>query len=257
MNILTIGDIVGRAGVETVEAQLKYLKQDYAIDFVIANGENSKGTNGINKERADRLIEAGVDIITTGNHTFDKKEVAELFENNYPIIRPYNYSSATPGKGYIIKACCGKKIAVINLLGRVYLSLANDPFEALESIIKEIEAEADILIVDFHAEATSEKAALAWYFDGRITAMFGTHTHVQTADERLLPKGTAFITDIGMTGPFNSILGVDVNSAVKRFLSPLPIRLEAAKGNTQLNAAVFEINDATNQVKSIKRINIK
>ncbi len=254
MNILCIGDIVGTPGCEMVYSQLKYLKQDYAVDFVIANGENAATGNGITSDKAEKLLECGVDVITLGNHGFSKPDAAQLMDSGFPMVRPINLPTGTPGKGVIIKEACGKKIAVVNALGRVYLNPINSPFEAIKECVESLSHKADIIIVDFHAEATSEKAALAWYLDGKVTAVYGTHTHVQTADERLLPGGTAFITDIGMTGPYNSILGIDKDIAVSRFVTLMHKRFSVAQGNCQLNGILISADSKT--ATSITRINI-
>lgn len=254
MNILCIGDIVGTPGCEMVYSQLRYIKQDHNIDFVIANGENAATGNGITADKAHKLSECGVDVITLGNHSFAKPDAAQLMDNGFPMIRPINLPDGTPGKGYILKECCGKKIAVINALGRVYMNPANSPFEAVKAAVDILQNAADIIIVDFHAEATSEKAAMGWYLDGKVTAVFGTHTHVQTADERLLPNKTAFITDIGMTGPYNSILGVNKDIAVARFLTLMNKRYEVAAGNCTLNGII--INADGIRANSVSRINL-
>ena len=255
MNILCIGDIVGKSGSETVAAQLKYLKQDYDIDFVIANGENATTGNGINRERADMLIDCGVDVITLGNHAFSKaKQVSELFAAGYPIIRPINMQRGTPGSGYTVKTAAGKKIAVINAIGRIYMLPADCPFAAVRDCIDSIDA--DIVFVDFHAEATSEKKAMGYFLDGSATCVFGTHTHVQTADEQILPKGTAYITDIGMTGPYTSVLGIKKEIAVRKFVTMRNEKYETAEGSCILSGIVTEIGD-DNMPKNIFRINIK
>ena len=256
MKILCIGDIVGTPGCEMVISQLKYIISDYDIDFVIANGENVSTGNGITSEKAHKLADCGVDVITLGNHSFNKAEASQLMNNGFPMIRPINYPEKTPGKGFIIKECKNKKIAVINALGRVYLNPIDSPFDAVMNCVNEISSSADIIIVDFHAEATSEKAALAWYLDGRATAVFGTHTHVQTADERLLPGGTAFITDIGMTGPYNSVLGVDKDVSVSRFVTLMNKRYVLAEGNCFLCGIILDIDDSSNKVKTIERLKI-
>lgn len=254
MNILCIGDIVGTPGCEMVYSQLKYLKQDYNVDFVIANGENAATGNGITSEKAEKLIDCGVDVITLGNHSFSKPDAARLMTGGFPMVRPINLPEGTPGSGLIIKECMGKKIAVINALGRVYMNPVNSPFEAVKSAVDSLAGKADVIIVDFHAEATSEKAAMGWYLDGKVTAVFGTHTHVQTADERLLPGGTAYITDIGMTGPYNSILGVDKDIAVSRFITLMNKRFEVASGNCILSGILIKTEGLT--ATSVTRLNI-
>ncbi len=254
MNILCIGDIVGKNGAEMLASQLKYLKQDYDIDFVIANGENANTGNGINRQRADFLLDSGVDVITLGNHAFSKPNITELFDDGYPIIRPANMQDGTPGPGYIIRTVCGKRVAVINLIGRVFMQPANCPFLTANKLVSELDA--DIFVLDFHAEATSEKQALGWYLDGRAACVFGTHTHTQTADERVLPSGTAYITDVGMTGPYNSVLGVKKEIAVKKFLTMSNIRYEHAEGNCMLNGIIVSVGE-NNLANNIKRINIQ
>ena len=256
MKILCVGDIVGSPGCEMVYSQLKYIASEYDINFVIANGENAATGNGITAEKAEKLYECGVDVITLGNHGFTKAEAGQLMNDGFPMIRPINYPSVAPGKGYIIKKCCNKNIAVINALGRVFLNPIDSPFDAVMRCVEEIKDIADIIIVDFHAEATSEKAAMAWYLDGKVTAVYGTHTHVQTADERLLPCGTAFITDIGMTGPYNSVLGVDKDASVSRFLTLMNKRYKVADGNCVLYGIIIDIDDSSNKAVSIRRLKI-
>lgn len=254
MKILCIGDIVGRSGAEMVASQLKYLKMDYEIDFVIANGENCTTGNGINRQRADLLLEAGVDVITMGNHTFSKREVIQLFEENYPILRPLNLQRGTPGKGYLVKTAGGRKIAVINLIGRAFMQPCDCPFLAAQDCIGMLAA--DLVFVDFHAEATSEKKAMGWFLNGSATCVFGTHTHVQTADECILDKRTAYITDIGMTGPEQSVLGIKTDIAVRRFLTMMNERYEIADGNCSLCGIIVTVNDE-NQAIKIERLEIK
>jgi len=254
MNILCIGDIVGTPGCEMVLSQIKYLKQDYDVDFVIANGENAASGNGITTEKAEKLIDAGIDVITLGNHSFAKPDAGRLMDSGFPMIRPLNLPAGTPGKGFILKECCGQRIAVLNALGRVYMNPVNSPFEAVSQCLEELNGKADIIILDFHAEATSEKVAMGWYLDGKVTAVFGTHTHVPTADERILPGGTAYITDIGMTGPYNSVLGVDKDIAVNRFLTLMNKRFEVAQGNSILSGILIKTN--CSNVTSVSRINI-
>ncbi len=255
MNFLCIGDIVGRCGCEMVASQLKYIRQDYNIDFVIANGENATTGNGINRERADMLIDSGVDVITLGNHAFSKaKQVTELFSSKYPVIRPINMQKSTPGEGYIIKTVNNKKIAVINAVGRVSMLPSNCPFTAVKECMDNIDA--DIVFVDFHAEATSEKKAMGYFLDGAATCVFGTHTHVQTADEQLLPKKTAYITDIGMTGPFVSVLGLKKEISIRKFLTMQHEKYEIAEGNCMLSGIVVSVGE-DNIPADIKRINIK
>lgn len=254
MNILCIGDIVGKPGRNFITERLQKLKTEYKVDFVVANGENCAHGVGITRNTYEELIYAGVDVITLGNHTWAKKEAIELIENKKNLIRPANFPSNNPGWGYTIMEKLGKRIAIINLCGRVYMDNYDCPFAKADEILKKIENEADIIIVDFHAEATSEKLALGWYLDGRVTTVFGTHTHVQTSDERILPHGTGYITDVGMTGPYNSILGVDKNIIINKFVTMMPGKFEVAEGNAVFSAILLELSD--NKLSSIKRLHI-
>ena len=254
MKILAIGDIVGEAGVEKLKKELPKIIQENNTDFVIVNGENSAGGMGINKKNYNDILGAGADVVTLGNHTWAKKDVFG-FINDSKILRPANYTRGLPGKGYGIFEANEKKIAVINLIGRVDMNvLSENPFQVAKKIVLKIKDEVDIIIIDFHAEATAEKIALGRYLDGYVTAIFGTHTHVQTADEKVLPKGTGFITDIGMTGPENSVIGMDPIASIKRFETTLPERYKIAEGPCILNGCIFEINEDTFVTESVKRI---
>lgn len=255
MRILAVGDIIGESGVKELEKRLPKIKEEEKIDFCIVNGENAAGGMGINKNNFESILGAGADVVTMGNHTWAKKDIFK-FINHPKIIRPMNYPKGVPGKGYVICEAMGKKIAVINLIGRVDVNvLSENPFQVAKKVVEKISKEADIIIVDFHAEATAEKIAMGHYLDGQITAIFGTHTHVQTADEKILPKGTAYITDIGMTGPENSVIGMDITASIKRFETTLPERYKLAEGTCILNGCIFEIDDNTCKVENIKRIN--
>ena len=254
MNILAIGDIIGNTGINKVKQILPRLKEEYKIDFIIANGENSAEGMGITEKIYYDLLNMGVDVITMGNHTWGKRDIFKIIDKER-LIRPANYSKDVLGKGYGIYYCNNKKIAVINLIGRVDMNVLSDsPFTCVDNIIKELKEQVDIIIVDFHAEATAEKIAMAYYLDGRVQILFGTHTHVQTSDETILEKGTAYITDIGMTGPKKSIIGMDIDSSLKRFLTSIPERYKIAEGHSTFNGVVFEINDETNLIKNITRI---
>ena len=256
MKILAIGDLVGNLGVNELKTTLPKIKQEKSIDFVIVNGENAAEGFGITERQYKEVLKAGTDVITMGNHTWGKKEIFK-FINEPNIIRPANYPEGLQGKGYTILKVNEKNIAVLNLIGRVDLTvLSENPFLKAKEIVEQIQNQTDIIIVDFHAEATAEKIALANYLDGKVTAIYGTHTHVQTADERILPKGTAYITDIGMTGPKNSVIGMDIKASIKRFETTLPERYTTAQGETMLNGIIFETDDTTNKVKSIERIMI-
>lgn len=254
MKILAVGDLVGKAGLKLLETRLEDIIEEEGIDFVIVNAENVADGMGITEKDYKAIMNLSVDIITMGNHTWAKREIFK-FINEKRIIRPANYPSTTPGKGYEIFTVNSKKIAVINLIGRVSINiLTENPFLTVDKIIQKISKEVDIIVVDMHAEATAEKMALAYYLDGKATVVFGTHTHVQTADERLLEKGTAYITDIGMTGPKNSIIGMDKEASIKRFVTALPEKYRIADGECILNACIFEINDESCRVEKIRRI---
>ena len=257
VRILAVGDVVGERGVQKVKEVLPTLKIEKKIDFVIINGENAAGGMGITRKLFDELLKAGADVITMGNHTWGKKDIFSFIDHD-KLIRPANYSEGVVGKGYGIYTCQNKKIAVINLIGRTSMSvLSENPFTVVEKVIKDIEKKVDIIIVDFHAEATAEKIAMGYFLDGKVTALFGTHTHVQTADEKILPKGMGYITDIGMTGPIHSVIGMDSSASVKRFLTSMPERYKVAEGNCKMHSVLFEINDEKNQIVNIERINRK
>lgn len=255
MKILMMGDIVGRSGRNILHSLTPKLKEELDIDFIIANGENSAGGNGITRKTADEVFSSQVDVITSGNHIWDKKEVMEWINSEPRLIRPANYPQSAPGKGYIIcNAGEGIKVAVINLSGRVFMSPLDCPFQTVDILLKKIGSEADFILVDFHAEATSEKMAFGYYVDGRVSAVVGTHTHIQTADARILPKGTAYITDVGMTGPYESVLGIKKEIAVAALTTQRPQRFEVAAGYAQLNAVVIDFDISTGKVKSIENI---
>ena len=255
MKILIIGDIVGNSGVKKVKEILPEYKKQNNIDFVIANGENSADGMGITLKIYEDLKKCGVDMVTMGNHTWGKKEIFNFIEDD-SIIRPANYPTGVPGVGYRIKKCNNRNIAIINLIGRVDINvLSENPFLKVDEILKEIQGKADITIVDFHAEATAEKIAMGYYLDGRVTAIFGTHTHVQTADETILEKGTGYITDIGMTGPRKSIIGMEIAASIKRFLTTLPERYKVSDDkNIDLSGCILNINDESCRIEEINRI---
>lgn len=255
MRILFIGDIVGSLGREQVEEYLPRLKQKYQPQLTIVNGENAAAGKGITEKIYKQLLSSGADFITMGNHTFDKKEVFDFIEDAEKMIRPANYPTGTPGKGYGFVNVNGVEVAIINLQGRTFLPAIDDPFRYAEQLIEEVRKRTPIIFIDFHAEATSEKLALAWYLDGKISALVGTHTHVQTADNRILDNGTAYITDVGMTGPYDGIIGTEREAVIKRFLTQLPVRFEAIKkGKAQLSGVVIDINDKTGKATKIERI---
>lgn len=257
MRILAVGDIVGESGVKKLKEELPKIKKEEEIDFVITNGENSAGGMGITEKNFKEIIEAGTNVVTMGNHTWGKKDIFKFIDEPR-LLRPANYPKGVVGKGLGIYECNGKKIAVINLMGRVDINiLTENPFIIAKEMVEELKNKVDIIMIDFHAEATAEKIAMARYLDGKITALFGTHTHVQTGDEQILPKGTGYITDLGMTGPKNSVIGMDVNVSIKRFETTLPEKYKLAEGECILNAVIFDIDDKTNRVTEIRRIYIK
>ena len=257
MKILAVGDIVGENGVQKLKQELPRIRQDENIDFVIVNAENSAGGMGITTKIFDDLMKLNIDTITMGNHTWGKKDIFSFIDHPR-LLRPANYSKGVVGKGLGIYDCKNKKVAVMNLIGRTDMNvLSENPFTVANELVNSIADKADIIIIDFHAEATAEKIAMAMYLDGKITALFGTHTHVQTADDHILENGTAYITDIGMTGPKNSVIGMDPTASIKRFVTSLPERYKLAEGDCILNGCVFEINDENCRVEKIKRIFIR
>ena len=255
MKVLTVGDIVGRTGLQKLKEVLPKIIKDNEIDFVIVNGENAADGMGLTEKMYKEILALNVNVVTMGNHTWGKKEIFNFIDDKQ-IIRPANYSKNNPGRGYDIYECKGKKIGVINLIGRTSMSvLSENPFTVAKEIVSEIKNKVDIIVIDFHAEATAEKIALGYFLDGEITILFGTHTHVQTADETILEKGTAYITDIGMTGPSKSVIGMDIGASIKRFETSLPEKYKIAEGKAKFNSCVFEIDDKTNKVIKITRIN--
>ncbi len=258
MKILFIGDIVGSPGREAMQRLLAPLKQELGIDFVIANAENSSGGSGITAKVADELFASGADVLTSGDHIWKKPEIFELINREERILRPLNFPSGAPGRGAsVFIAKNGVKVGVININGRVFMEALECPFKAALKAAGELAAETKIIIVDIHAEATSEKIALGRYLDGKVSAIFGTHTHIQTADEKILPQGTAYITDVGMTGPYDSVIGRRVEDVLTRFLSSIPVRFQVAEGDIQLHGALVEIDEVTGKARSILRIQKK
>jgi len=260
MHILFIGDIFGRPGRNIVKDRLPSLVKEHAIDLVIANGENSAGGFGITGALAEDLLELGIDVITTGNHIWDKREIIDYFQSadgnqHSParrLLRPANYAPDMPGWGVYQGGKNGIPYAVVNLQGRVFMAANDDPFRVADQLLKEIEAK--VIFVDFHAETTSEKLAMGWYLDGRVTALVGTHTHIPTADERVMPAGTAYITDVGMTGPYDSVIGVQKEMIIARFLNNMPVRFEAATGDVRLCAVVVDCDETTGRSRKIERL---
>lgn len=255
MRVLMIGDIVGQPGRTIVEALLARIKENYQIDLTIANGENAAGGIGITEPVARELFSLGIDVLTMGNHVWDKREVFDFIDRESRIVRPLNYPQSPPGKGSIIlKVNNGSKAGIISLSGRVYMGDLDCPFQTVAAEVARLRSETPLIIVDFHAEATSEKIAMGWYLDGLVSVVAGTHTHVQTADERVLPGGTAYITDLGMTGPYNSVIGVKKELVLAKFLTQLPTRFSVAGGDMVFSGAVIDIDDTTGRANTVSRI---
>ncbi len=257
MRVLFIGDIVGKVGRTCVKNLLNKIKTNFKITYVIANGENAAGGFGINERVASELFDHGIDLITSGNHIWDKKEAVTYLTKEDRVIRPLNYPPGVPGHGSFILGSPGKPgLGVINLSGRVFMYPLDDPFRMAMSEVEKIKEQTDAIIIDFHAEATSEKIAFGYYMDGKVSAVIGTHTHVQTADEQILENGTAYITDVGMTGPSNSVIGVETKVILERFLTQMPKKFSTAKGDGVLSAVVVDIDNKTGKAVAIQRIQL-
>lgn len=254
MKILSVGDLIGEIGLNKAREIVGKLKKDENIDFIIVNGENVAEGMGITLKNFNGILAMGANVVTMGNHTWAKKDIFNFIDHD-KLIRPANYPEGVPGKGYVICKCKDKKIGVINLIGRTEMGISTEnPFIIGKRIAEDLKKEVDIIVVDFHAEATAEKVAMGNYLDGIATIVYGTHTHVQTADDRILPEGTAYITDIGMTGPKNSVIGMDISASLKRFVTTLPERYKLATGESIFNGCIFDINDETCQVEKITRL---
>jgi len=255
LRLLMIGDVVGRSGRRAIKVNVSDLKREFDLDMIIANGENAAGGKGITKEVANELFISGVDVLTMGNHVWNKREAFDYLDKETRIVRPANYPPGVPGYGYCIFETRRKvKVGVINLAGRVFLQSVDCPFRKASEVVARLKEEARVVIVDFHAEATSEKVAMGLYLDGLVSAVVGTHTHVQTADECILPGGTAYITDLGMTGPRNSVIGVKKENVIEKFLTQIPQHFEVATGPFQLNGVVIDIDEDTGEASAIRRI---
>ncbi len=256
-NLLFIGDIIGRPGRDLLRRGLAAISSHHNIDLVIANVENSAAGFGVTPAIAHELFDYGVHVMTGGNHTWDKKEIIPYFAKEPRLLRPANFPEGAPGLGrHVARAANGVNVGVINIMGRIFMNPLDDPFRVVLEQIQAVQEQAKIIFVDFHAEATSEKVAMGWHLDGRVAAMVGTHTHVQTADDRVLPKGTAYITDVGMTGPHDSVIGVDRAAIIHRFLTGLPQRFETATENPRLNGVVIQADETTGRAQSITRLNL-
>ena len=250
MLVLAIGDIIGKPGRRAVRKLVPELKEQYRLDVVIANGENAAGGLGLTPDTAEELLESGVDIITSGNHIWAQKEIIPELDGHLPILRPLNYPSGAPGRGYTIS----KKVLIVNLMGRTFIGNLDCPLKAMDNLLGKLEQIPPVIIIDFHAEATSEKVAMGRYLDGRVSAVLGTHTHVATADYKVLPKGTAYITDIGMVGPIDSVIGDDSQAVINRFLTAIPYRLSVGEGRVMFNAVLIDIDPTSGRANEIKQI---
>ncbi len=250
MLILAVGDVIGRPGRQALSEVLPDLRQGYGLDLVIANAENAAGGLGVTLATASEMLDAGADVLTSGNHIWAQKEIIPYLDSEMPILRPLNYPPGVPGRGYVITG----RAMVVNLIGRTFMSNFDCPFRAMDRLLAEVKDRPPVIIVDFHAEATSEKVAMGRYLDGRVSAVLGTHTHVGTIDTRVLPRGTAYVTDIGMTGPVDSIIGDDADTVLQRFLTMIPHRLSVGRGKTAFNAVLVTVDDASGRAVSIERI---
>lgn len=250
MLILVIGDVVGRPGRRALRELVPGLRKEYGLDMVIANGENSAGGFGLTPATAEELLDAGVDVLTSGNHIWAQKDILPYLDGEMPILRPLNYPPGVPGRGYLIRG----QTMVVNLIGRTFIGNFDCPFRAMDKLLDELKRKPPVIIVDFHAEATSEKVAMGRYLDGRVSAVLGTHTHIGTIDAHLLPRGTAYVTDIGMAGPSDSIIGDDVQSVLRRFLTNMPHPLSVGKGKPALNAVMVSVDEETGHAVSIERV---
>ena len=250
MLILVVGDVIGKPGRGAVKALLPGFRQQYGLDMVIANAENAAGGLGLTSTTAKALFDAGVDVLTSGNHIWAQKEIIPYLDGDMPILRPLNYPPGVPGRGYLLSG----QVMVVNLIGRTFISSYDCPFRAMDRLLAEVKNKPPIIIVDFHAEATSEKIAMGRYLDGRVSAVLGTHTHVGTIDAQLLPNGTAYVTDIGMVGPVDSVIGDDAEAVLHRFLTMIPHRLSVGKGKTAFNGVLVRVDDSSGRAISIDRI---
>jgi len=258
MKILFIGDIVGKPGRRAVSDLLPGLIAERGIDLVIANCENAAAGFGVTREVVEELYNSSIDVLTSGNHIWDKREVLEFITDYETLLRPANYPAKVPGTGTLLKpTAAGEYVGVLNLAGRIFMQPIDCPFETAKSKIAELRKKTKVIIVDIHAEATSEKKALGWYLDGEVSAVLGTHTHVQTADDEILPQGTAYISDVGMTGPFDSVIGIKKDAIIERFLTGIPNKFDVAKGDIRLQAVLLDVDSITGKANSIERISVK
>lgn len=257
MTLLFIGDIFGKVGRDLIQRGLRALVHRHEVDLVVANAENAAGGFGITRETGEAILKAGVDVMTSGNHVWDKKEALDYIGTEPRLLRPANYPSGVPGCGTLIaRTKNGDEVGVVNVMGRVFMTAIDDPFRIAAQEVARIRARTPLVLVDMHAEATSEKIAMGWHLDGSATVVVGTHTHVQTADEQILPKGTAYITDVGMTGPHDGIIGVEREPVINRFLTGLPARFESASGHAKLHGVIVEADASTGRASRITRLSL-
>ncbi len=254
MNLLFVGDIVGRPGRDLARVGLSALAAEYDVDLVIVNGENAAGGNGITREIGDALFAAGADVLTSGNHIWDKREVLDYIAIEPRLLRPANYPDAPGAGSCVVRSRSGRSVGVVNVMGRVHMPPIDDPFRIVRREVERVRERTPIVFVDFHAEATSEKIAMGWFLDGTVSAVVGTHTHVQTADARVLPGGTAYLTDVGMTGPHDGVIGVEKEPVIQRFLTGLPARFDTATGDPRLHAALVDVDETTGRARDIRAL---
>ncbi len=256
MNILMVGDVFGEPGRAAVKKLLPRLREEHRADFAVVNVENAAAGFGVTPQIAREILDHGADVMTSGNHIWDRKEIVEYITRENLLLRPANFPAGTPGVGHVTVKAGPHRVAVLNLMGRVFMSPIDCPFRKADTVVAELRKETSIILVDMHAEATSESVAMGWYLDGRVSAVVGTHRHVQTADERLLPRGTAYITDIGMTGPIDSVIGVDTDIILQRFLTQMPVRFEPARGPVALHGVLITVDPETGRASDIRRLRV-
>jgi metallophosphoesterase (TIGR00282 family) len=255
VRILFLGDVVGRAARRAIRQDLRALRRRLTVDFVIANGENAAGGRGLDPESTEELFDSGIDVLTSGNHIWQHRAILPLLEREVRLVRPENFPPGNPGRGFTaVRAANGVEVGVVNLIGRAFMGDYDDPFRAADRVLESLAGRASVIFVDMHAEATAEKAAMGWYLAGRVAAVIGSHTHVQTADERVLPGGTAYLTDAGMCGPTDSVIGMRRDEVLERFLTQRPVRFEVAKGPVILQGAVVEVDEKTGRASGITRV---
>ncbi len=258
MKVLMIGDVVARPGRIAVLERIQDLREQHAVDLAVMNAENVAGGFSITPSLAEELFASGIDVMTSGNHIFDKREAIDYIDRQPRLLRPYNYPKGTPGRGLWTGEVRGTKVAILNLMGRVFMPPTHDdPFRSADDALASLDENVRVCLVDMHAEATSEKYAMGWYLDGRVSAVVGTHTHVQTADERILPQGAAYLTDIGMTGSYNGVIGMEKQDVIARFTNPTHRRSEHSKGDVKICAALIDIDEETGRARTISRLSLK